>query len=418
MTVNRIPLNRRTLLGTAAAGALPLVTPLRSPRAQAATTIRIGVLTDLSSLYTDLSGQGSVLAARMAVEDFNPGAKGFNVEIVSADHQNRADVGSTTARTWYDRDGVDCIVDVPNSSVVLAVNQITRERNKALLVSSGATTDLTGPACTPNAVHWTYDTFTQAAGTGRAMVAAGGDTWFFITADYAFGHSLEANTERFVTASGGRIVGKVRTPFPGTTDFSSFLLQAQSSRAKVIGLANAGGDFINCVKQAGEFGITRRGQKLAGLLVFITDVHGLGLQTAQGLTLTTAFYHDRTEGSRAFTARFHPRNRGIRPTMAHAGVYAATLHYLKAVEAVGAAAAKADGAATVAAMKRLPTSDPLFGDGTIRPDGRKIHPMFLYEVKAPNESKGPWDYYKLIREIPPADAFRPLADGNCPLIRT
>lgn len=411
-------LNRRTLLGTAAAGALPLVTPIRAPRAQAGNTVRIGVLTDLSSLYTDLAGQGSVLAARMAVEDFNPGAKGFNVEIVSADHQNKADVGSTTARTWYDRDGVDAIVDVPNSGVVLAVNQITREKNKVMIVSAGATTDLTGSACTPNSVHWTYDTFSQAAGTGRAMVAAGGDSWFFITADYAFGHSLEANTEKFVTASGGRVTGKVRTPFPGTTDFSSFLLQAQSSRAKVIGLANAGGDFINCVKQAGEFGITRRGQKLAGLLVFITDVHGLGLQTAQGLTLTTAFYWDRTDGSRAFSEKFHPRNRGIRPTMAHAGVYASTLHYLKAVEAVGAQKAKADGAAVVAKMKELRTADPLFGEGEIRPDGRKLHPMFLYEVKAPNESRGPWDYYKLIREIPIADAWRPLAEGGCSLVRT
>ena len=251
------------------------------------TRFRIGVLTDLSSLYTDLAGAGSVLAARMAVEDFNPAAKGFNVEIVSADHQNRADVGSTTARGWYDRDGVDAIVDVPNSSVVLAVNQITREKNKVMIVSSGATTDLTGPQCSPNSVHWTYDTFSQPAGTARAMVAAGGDSWFLITADYAFGHSLEANTERFVVASGGRVLGKVRHPFPGT-DFSSFLLQAQSSRAKVIGLCNAGGDFINSVKQAGEFGLTRRGQKLAGLLVFITVVHGLGLKTAQGLALTTA----------------------------------------------------------------------------------------------------------------------------------
>jgi len=251
------------------------------------TRFRIGVLTDLSSLYTDLSGAGSVLAARMAVEDFNPAARGFNVEIVSADHQNRADVGSTTARGWYDRDGVDAIVDVPNSSVVLAVNQITREKNKVMIVSSGATTDLTGPQCSPNSVHWTYDTFSQPAGTARAMVAAGGDSWFLITADYAFGHSLEADTERFVVASGGRVLGKVRHPFPGT-DFSSFLLQAQSSRAKVIGLCNAGGDFINSVKQAGEFGLTRRGQNLAGLLVFITDVHGLGLETAQGLALTTA----------------------------------------------------------------------------------------------------------------------------------
>ncbi|WP_291298120.1 ABC transporter substrate-binding protein [Elioraea sp.] len=418
MSAKPTTVNRRTLLGTAAAaGTLPLITPLRAPRAQAANTIKIGVLSDLSSLYTDLAGQGSVLAARMAVEDFNPGPKGFNVEIVAADHQNRADVGSTTARAWYDRDGVDAIVDVPNSGVVLAVNQITREKNKVMIVSAGATTDLTGPQCTPNSVHWTYDTFSQPAGTGRAMVAAGGDTWFFITADYAFGHSLEANTERFVIASGGRVVGKVRHPFPGT-DFSSFLLQAQGSRAKVIGLANAGGDFINAMKQAGEFGIVRRGQKLAGLLVFITDVHSLGLETAQGLTLTTAFYHDRNDESRAFNEKFHPRNRGIRPTMAHAGVYGGVLHYLKAVEALGVAAAKADGAAAVAAMKRLPTNDPLFGQGEIRQDGRKTHPMYLYEVKAPNESRGPWDYLKLVREIPVADAWRPLADGNCPLVRT
>ena len=380
------------------------------------TRFRIGVLTDLSSRYTDLSGAGSVLAARMAVEDFNPAAEGFNVEIVSADHQNRADVGSTTARGWYDRDGVDAIVDVPNSSVVLAVNQITRERNKVMIVSSGATTDLTGPQCSPNSVHWTYDTFSQPAGTARAMVAAGGDSWFLITADYAFGHSLEANTERFVVASGGRVLGKVRHPFPGT-DFSSFLLQAQSSRAKVIGLCNAGGDFINSVKQAGEFGLTRRGQKLAGLLVFITVVHGLGLKTAQGLALTTAFYHDRTDACRAFTERFHPRNRGIRPTMAPAGVYAGVLHYLKAVEAVGVQTARSDGAAVVAAMKRLPTDDPLFGRGEIRQDGRKLHPIYLYEVKAPAESRGPWDYLKLVREIPAADAWRPLAEGNCPLVR-
>jgi branched-chain amino acid transport system substrate-binding protein len=408
-------LTRRKTL--AAAAALPLFTPLRSPLAQGGNTIRIGVLTDLSSLYTDLSGTGSVIAARMAAEDFNPGQHGFNVEFVSADHQNRADVGSNVARQWYDRDGVDMVVDLPNSAVALAVNTITREKNKVVLVSTGASTALTGAQCSPNLVHWTYDTHSQAAGTGRAMVAAGGDTWYFITADYAFGHALESDTEKFVTSAGGRILGKVRTPFPGTTDFSSFLLQAQASRAKVIGLANAGGDTINCIKQAAEFGLTRRGQKLAGLLIFITDVHALGLQTAQGLTLTASFYWDSNDGTRAFSEKFHPRNRGIRPTMGHAGCYGATLHYLKAVAALGVATAKADGAAVVAKMKELRTEDALFGAGEIRADGRKLHPCTLFEVKAPAESKGPWDYYKKVREIPVAEAWRPLSEGGCALIR-
>lgn len=401
----------------AAAAALPLFTPIRSPLAQGGNTIRVGVLTDLSSLYTDLSGTGSVLAARMAAEDFAKTNPGFNVEFVSADHQNRADVGSNAARQWYDRDGIDMIVDLPNSAVALAVNTVTREKNKVALVSTGASTALTGAQCSANLVHWTYDTHSQAAGTGRAMVAAGGDTWFFLTADYAFGHALESDTEKFVTAAGGRVLGKVRTPFPGTTDFSAFLLQAQASRAKVIGLANAGGDTINCIKQAAEFGLTRRGQKLAGLLIFITDVHALGLATAQGLTLTASFYWDSNDGTRAFSERFHPQNRGIRPTMGHAGCYGATLHYLKAVAAVGVAKAKADGAAVVAKMKELATDDPLFGKGTIRADGRKLHPCFLYEVKAPAESKGPWDYYKLVREVPIEQAWRPLNEGGCALVR-
>jgi branched-chain amino acid transport system substrate-binding protein len=408
-------LSRRTAL--AAAASLPLVTPLRRVSAQGQ-TIRIGVLTDLSSLYTDLAGAGSVLAARMAAEEFAATNPGFNVEFVSADHQNRADVGSNTARQWVDRDGIDMILDLPNSAVALAVNQIVREKNKVALVSSGASTALTGAQCSANLVHWTYDTHSQAAGTGRAMVAAGGDTWFFITADYAFGHALEGDTEKFVTGAGGRVLGKVRTPFPGTTDFSAFLLQAQASRAKVVGLANAGGDTINCIKQAAEFGLTRRGQKLAGLLIFLTDIHALGLQTAQGLTLTESFYWDRNDASRAFAEKFHPRNRGIRPTMAHAGCYAGTLHYLKAVAALGAAQAKADGAALVAKMKELPTDDPLFGQGSIRADGRKVHPCYLFEVKAPAESRGPWDYYKLVREVPVDQAWRPLNEGGCALVRT
>jgi branched-chain amino acid transport system substrate-binding protein len=408
-------LSRRTAL--AAAATLPLVTPLRRVAAQGAPTIRIGVLTDLSSLYTDLAGAGSVLAARMAAEDFAATNPGFNVEFVSADHQNRPDVGGNVARQWVDRDGIDLILDLPQSAVALAVNQIVREKNKVAIVSSGASTALTGAQCSPNLVHWTYDTHSQAAGTGRAMVAAGGDTWFFITADYAFGHALEADTEKFVTGAGGRVLGKVRAPFP-TTDFSAFLLQAQASRAKVIGLANAGGDTINAIKQAAEFGITRRGQKLAGLLIFLTDIHALGLPTAQGLTLTESFYWDRNDASRAFAEKFHPRNRGIRPTMAHAGCYGATLHYLKAVAALGAAQAKADGAALVAKMKELPTDDPLFGRGSIRADGRKIHPCYLFEVKTPEESRAPWDYYKLVREVPVDQAWRPLNEGGCALVRT
>jgi branched-chain amino acid transport system substrate-binding protein len=371
-------------------------------------TIKIGVLNDMSGLYSDLSGQGSVAAARMAVEDFGAAAKGMKVEIVSADHQNKPDVGSNIARTWFDVDKVD----VPTSSVALAVNEIAREKNKVFLVSGAAASDLTGPKCSPNTVHWTYDTWALANGTGKAMVKTGGDTWFFLTADYAFGHALERDTAAAVEANGGKVLGYVRHPFPGT-DFSSFLLQAQASKAKVIGLANAGGDTINSVKQAAEFGITQGGQSLAGLLVFITDVHALGLQTAQGLALTEAFYWDQNDATRAFAKRFAPQFKNNMPTMVQAGVYSAVLHYLKAVEALKS---DADGKAVVSKMKELPTDDPLFGKGTVRADGRKIHDMYLFEVKKPSESKGPWDYYKLRATIPAAEAFRPLKDGGCPLV--
>jgi len=374
--------------------------------------IKIGVLNDMSGLYSDLSGQGAVVAAKMAVEDFGAAAKGMKVEIVSADHQNKPDVGSNIARTWFDRDNVDVIVDVPTSSVALAVNEIAREKNKVFLVSGAAASDLTGPKCSPNTVHWTYDTWALANGTGKAMVKTGGDTWFFITADYAFGKALERDTAAVVEGNGGKVLGFVRHPFPGT-DFSSFLLQAQSSKAKVIGLANAGGDTINSIKQAAEFGITQGGQSLAGLLVFITDVHALGLQTAQGLVLTEAFYWDQNDASRAFAKRFAPQFKNNMPTMVQAGVYAAVLHYLKAVEALKN---DEDGKAVVAKMKELPTDDPLFGKGTIRADGRKIHDMYLFEVKKPGESKGAWDYYKLRATIPAAEAFRPLKDGGCPLV--
>jgi len=374
--------------------------------------VKIGVLSDMSSLYADLAGQGSVAAARMAVEDFGAEKKGLKVEIVSADHQNKPDVGSNIVRQWIDVDKVDVIVDVPTSSVALAVNEVVREKNKVFLVSGAASSDLTGPKCSPNTVHWTYDTWALANGTGKAIVKTGGDSWFFITADYAFGHALERDTAAVVEANGGKVLGKVRVPL-NTSDFSSYLLQAQGSKAKIIGLANAGGDTINSIKQAAEFGIVAGGQNLAGLLVFITDVHALGLQTAQGLIMTEAFYWDRNDASRAFAKRFAPLYKGNMPTMVQAGVYAAVMHYLKAVEALKD---DSDGKAVVAKMKEMPTDDPLFGQGTIRPDGRTLHDMYLFEVKKPSESKGPWDYYKLRATIPAAEAFRPLKDGNCPLV--
>jgi branched-chain amino acid transport system substrate-binding protein len=374
--------------------------------------IKIGVLNDQSSLYADLTGTGSVLAARMAVEDFGAAKKGMKVEILSADHQNKPDVGSAVARQWYDVDRVDVIVDVPNSGVALAVNQITRDKGKAFIVSGAATSDLTGKACSPNTIHWTYDTWMLANGTGNAIVKTGGNTWFFLTADYAFGHALERDTEQVVLKSGGKVVGKVRHPL-NTQDFSSFLLQAQSSKAKIIGLANAGGDTTNSIKQAAEFGIVKGGQNLAGLLVFLTDVHGLGLNNAQGLIFTETFYWDRNEQSRAFGKRFAQANRGIHPTMIHAGVYAGVLHYLKAVEALKSD----DGGKVIAKMKDTPTDDPLFGKGRIRADGRKLHDAYLVEVKKPAESKYPWDYYKIRATIPADQAFRPEKEGGCPLVK-
>ncbi|MBI1621878.1 ABC transporter substrate-binding protein [Aquamicrobium zhengzhouense] len=374
-------------------------------------SVKIGVLNDRSGIYADLSGEGSVIAARMAAEDFGAEAKGIKVEIVSADHQNKPDVASTIARQWIDQDGVNVIVDVPTSSAALAVNEIVKEANVLFINSGAAASDLTGPACTPHTVHWTYDTWALAHGTGSAMVENGGDSWFFLTADYAFGHALERDTTAVVEASGGTVVGSVRHPFPGT-DFSSFLLQAQASEAKVIGLANAGGDTINSIKQAAEFGITQAGQALAGLLIFITDVHALGLETAQGLVLTESFYWDLNDSTREWSARFEGID-GDKPTMVQAGVYAGVLHYLKAVEA-----AKSNEADTVIAkMKEIPTDDPLFGKGEIRADGRKVHDMYLFKVKAPADSKGPWDYYETLATIPADKAFRPLNEGNCPLVQ-
>ncbi|MCR6636690.1 ABC transporter substrate-binding protein [Devosia sp.] len=376
-----------------------------------AVDIKLGVLNDRSGIYADLSGEGSVVAARMAIEDFEAATKGINVEVISADHQNKPDVASTIARQWYDEEGVDLIVDVPTSSAALAVNEITREKGKIFLNSGAASTDLTGAQCAPGTGHWTYDTYALANGTGKAMVESGNKNWYFLTADYAFGHSLEENTTKVVEAAGGTVMGSVRHPFPGT-DFSSFLLQAQASGADVIGLANAGGDTVNSIKQAAEFGITQAGQALAGLLIFITDVHALGLETAQGLVLTEAFYWDLNDDTRAWSERFSTEMGGSKPTMVHAGVYSAVTHYLKGVEAAGSKETEV----VMDWMKSNPSQDPVFGAGELRADGRHIHDMYLFQVKSPAESTGAWDYYKLLATIPAATAFRPLEDGGCALV--
>jgi branched-chain amino acid transport system substrate-binding protein len=381
--------------------------------AQAQTVnVKIGVLTDMSSLYSGIGGPGSVEAAKLAIEDFNPAAHNMKVDLVAGDHQNKPDVGSGLARQWYDVDHVDAVVDVPNSGVALAVNEVTREKNKVFLVSNAATSDLTGPKCSPNTVHWTYDTWMLAHGTGGALVKTGGDTWFFLTADYAFGHALERDTTAVVEAAGGKVLGSVSVPL-NNQDFSSFLLQAQASKAKIIGLANAGGDTDNSIKQGAEFGIAAGGQHFAGLLVFITDVEALGLKVAQGLVLTETWYWDMTDANRAWTKRWQADQPGKFPNMSHAGVYSAVLHYLKAVAALKSAE---DGKAVVAKMKEMPTDDPLFGKGMIRADGRKIHPAYVFDVKSPEESKYPGDDYKLRATIPADQAFRPMKDDNCPLV--
>jgi branched-chain amino acid transport system substrate-binding protein len=376
--------------------------------------VKVGVLTDMSSLYADVTGPGSVTAAKMAAADFMKDHPNFKVEVLAGDHQNKADVGTSIANQWYDRDNVDVILDVPNSGVALAINEVTRQKNKVFVGSGPASSDLTGAKCSPNTVHWTYDTWMLANGTGKAIVKTGGDTWFFLTADYAFGQALERDTTAVVEANGGKVLGKVRHPI-NTNDFSSFLLQAQSSKAKVIGLANAGGDTINSIKQAAEFGIVKGGQSLAGLLVFASDINALGLNTAQGLIFTETWYWDQNDANRAWTKRWM-KERNVTdkvPTMNMAGVYAGTLHYLKAVAALKSTA---DGKAVVAEMKKLPTDDPLFGKGTIRADGRKIHPAYLFEVKKPSESKYFGDFYKVRATIPADQAFRPLKEGGCPLV--
>ena len=378
-------------------------------------TVKIGSLSDQSGLYADLGGPGSTLAAQMAVEDSGLVAKGWKIDIISGDHQNKPDIGVNIARQWFDVDKVDIIVDVPNSGVALAVNNVVKEKNGVYINSGAATSDLTNAQCSPNTVHWTYDTYTLAHGTGQALVKAGGDSWFFLTADYAFGAALERDTTAVITANGGKVVGGVKHPL-NTADFSSFLLQAQASKAKVIGLANAGGDTTNSIKQAAEFGIVKGGQKLAALLLFITDVKAIGLETAQGLSFTETFYWDRDDASRAFAKKFSARMKnGAEPTMVHAGVYSGVTHYLKALEALGGN--PHDGIKVVDKMKSIPTDDPLFGKGEIQPNGRKIHPAYLFEVKKPSESKGPWDFYKLVSTIPADQAFTPLAESKCALLK-
>ncbi len=405
-------LDRRTLL--AAAAAAPLIGRARTARAQGSNTLKIGVLTDLSGPYQDLAGPLAVSAARLGTEDFGMAGKGWTVEIIQADHQNKADIGAGIARQWYDRDGVDIIVEVANSAVALAVAGVAKDKNKVYINSGAASSDLTAANCNANTIHWAYDTYMLAKSTGGAMVKAGGDSWFFITADYAFGAALQRDVTSFVTEAGGKVVGGIKYPFPGTTDFSSLLLQAQASGAKVLGIANAGADTINTIKQAHEFGVQKT-MKLAGLLVFLSDVHSMGLETAQGIVLTNSFYWDMNDRTRAFAERLKPKAPAQRPTMVQAGVYSSVLHYLKAAADKGVPFMKADGAAVVAQLKAMPTSDDCFGAGSIRADGRKIHPSYLWEVKTPAESKGPYDYYKPIASTPADQAFRPLGKGACAL---
>jgi branched-chain amino acid transport system substrate-binding protein len=410
----RSSLSRRRLL--AGIGGIALGMTSLGVQAQETGPLRIGVLTDMSSLYADVTGPGSLLAAKMAVEDFqaSPHKMTRPIEVISGDHTNKADLAANIAREWIDRQNVDAIVDAPNSAVALAVRNIVQQNNKTLLVSGASSSDLTGKACSPNLVHWTYDTYALSSGVTRAVVASGGKSWFTLTADYAFGHAMEADMKNVVQKLGGKVLGGVRTPI-NTQDFSSFLLQAQASKAEVIALINAGGDTINSIKQSVEFGIPQGGQRVVATVLYLSDVHSLGLKVAQGLQFTEAFYWDLNDDTRAWTKRFAPRNNGRYPTALQAGVYAATLHYLKAVDALGASG---DGKAVVQEMKKLPTDDPLFGKGSVRADGRKLHNMYLFEVKKPQESKYPWDYYKLIKAIPPSEAFRPLEEGGCDFLKS
>jgi branched-chain amino acid transport system substrate-binding protein len=407
-------LSRRTMLGSTAAAMTAL--PLLRARAQSGSpVIKLGVLNDMSGTYRDDGGPTGLLCARQAVEEF-ASANGLNVEVLSADHQNKADIGASITRQWIDRDGVDAIVDVPTSSVALAVSTICREKNKIMLNSGGGTSELTGTACSPNTIHWTYDSYMLSKTPGEAMVKSGGDSWYLAVADYAFGQQLARDITKIVTAEGGKIIGSTAYPFPDTTDFSSLLISAQASGAKVLAFCNAGGDTVNCIKQAQEFGLLKT-MKIVPLLLQSTTVHALGLQVSQGLMFATSYYWDLNDRTRAFQKRIGPKTPKINPNMTQAGNYGSVLHYLKAVASMGAADAKADGRATVAKMKSMPTDDDCFGPGLIREDGRKIQPVYLMQVKAPAESKSDWDLLKVVATVPADQAYRPMNEGGCPMIK-
>jgi branched-chain amino acid transport system substrate-binding protein len=403
-------LARRSLLSAAASAA---VLPIRRSRAQVRPVIRIGVMNDMSGPYRDVNGPTGVICAKQAVQEFAAGA--FDVDVLSADHQNKPDVAVSLAREWFDQRGVDIIIDVAATSCALALASICREKNKVLIPTSTASSDITGKACTPNSIHWVFDTYMEAKSTGGAMVKAGGDTWYFITPNYAFGEAIQRDTTRFVEAGGGKVLGAQIYPFPETTDYSAFLVKAQASGAKILGICGAGADLINIVKQAHEFGLSRK-MSLAALVAYTTDIRSIGIELAAGTRLSETYYWDLNERTRSFQKRIQPKV-ALWPNMAQAGDYSCTLHYLKTVADMGAAAAKADGAATVARMKAMPTDDDCFGPGRIREDGRKVHPVYLFEVKQPSESKGEWDLYKLLGTTPADEAFRPLSDNACPMVK-
>ena len=404
---------RRAALGaTAGLASIALIGRAKAQRAP----IRVGVLTDMAGVYAANTGPGSVAGAELAVEDFQKAHPDIPVEVVAADLQLKPDVALAIAGKWLDSDGVDLITDVPLSSAAFAIGDLVKQKDKLAIFTGGASADITGGHCGPNHLHWVYDTWSMPHGVVDATVKEGGDTWFFITADYAFGHSLQKDAASFVTGAKGKVLGEALAPFPGTTDFSSFLVQAKASGAKVLGLANGGNDTVNCIKQAAEFGLMKGGMKVAGLLFIIHDVHGVGLSSAQGVSLTEPFYWNMNDGTRAFAKRFAAKMPGNVPGSVHAGQYSGVTHYLKAVVEVGYDKAKASGLAVMEVMKATPTQDPLFGKGMVRKDGRVIHDLYLFEVKSPEQSKGPWDYYNLKRTVPAAEAFRPMNQGGCSLV--
>lgn len=411
-------LSRRTLMSGASATTAALVAGPRHGRAQSMPVFRIAVLTDLSGQYRDNSGPTSVIAARQAVEDFNPKQHGFDVEILSADHQQKPDIGSALARQWFDRDGVDAISDLNNTAVAIAVNTIVTQHDKVQLTTGAASSDLTGKYCNPNMVHFTPDSYADPRSTGGSILKAGGDTWYLIVSDYVFGHSIEREISALIKERGGKILGTSAYPFPGTTDYSSFLVAAQSSGAKVLGLCNSGGDMENCVKQAREFGLAERGMTVAALIGFATEVKSMGLETAQGLLVSEPFYWDLNDRTRAFTQRFLPKSPANYPTSLHACNYSATTHYMKAIAKLGPDAAKASGRAAIAAMKAMPTDDDCFGANRIREDGRFLAPIHLFQVKKPSESRMPWDVYNLKATTPADEAWRPMQGSGCTMVKT